>query len=257
MESGLKATAVAGRNAALERRTRGALAFGGACLAALWLRGLAVLPAPGLFSVVVLCSYGLIAGTVLAKITAFHPHDRFGWPNVATLLRGTIACFFLGLAVDLHWFSGSAGLTAGWWLAGLAAFAAALDGIDGWMARRQRLHSRFGARFDMEMDALLILAQAAMVVALGKAGVWLLALGLMRYVFVVAGLLHPPLARPLPDSVRRKAVCVAQVVALTLMLAPPVSGIWATGLGVAALVLLLWSFGLDVIRLLADGRRPS
>src|SRR5690606_8857709 len=77
MESGLKATAVAGRNAALERRTRGALAFGGACLAALWLRGLAVLPAPGLFSVVVLCSYGLIAGTVLAKITAFHPHDRF------------------------------------------------------------------------------------------------------------------------------------------------------------------------------------
>jgi hypothetical protein len=61
----------------------------------------------------------------------------------------------------------------------------------------------------------------------------------------------------LPESLRRKAVCVAQVVALTLMLAPPVSGIWATGLGGAALVLLVWSFGLDVIRLAAGGRRPS
>jgi phosphatidylglycerophosphate synthase len=246
MESGLK---VAARSAMLERRTWGALAFGGACLAALSVGGLAVLPAPGLFSVVVLCSYGLIAGTVAAKIAAFHPHDRFGWPNVATLLRGTVACFFLGLAVDLHWLSGAAGLAEVWWLAVLAAAAAALDGIDGWMARRQCMHSPFGARFDMEMDALLILAQAALVVTLGKVGIWLLALGLMRYLFVIAGLLYPPLARPLPESFRRKAVCVAQVVALTLMLTPPVTGLWATGLGLAALVLLLWSFGLDMIRL--------
>jgi phosphatidylglycerophosphate synthase len=246
MESGLKA---ATHSTVLERRTRGALVFGGACLAALSVSGLAVLPAPGLFSAVVLCSYGLIAGTVLAKIAAFHPHDRFGWPNVATLLRGTVACFFLGLAVDLHWLSGTAGLAGTWGLAALAAAAAALDGIDGWMARRQRLHSPFGARFDMEMDALLILAQAALVVALGKVGIWLLALGLMRYLFVVAGLIYPPLSRPLPESVRRKTVCVAQVVALTLMLVPPVSGIWATGLGAAALVLLVWSFGLDVARL--------
>ena len=36
----------------------------------------------------------------------------------------------------------------------------ALDGLDGWAARRQGLVSAFGARFDMEVDALLILALA-------------------------------------------------------------------------------------------------
>jgi multidrug efflux pump subunit AcrA (membrane-fusion protein) len=33
-----------------------------------------------------------------------------------------------------------------------------LDGVDGWLARRHEIASRFGARFDMEVDALLILA---------------------------------------------------------------------------------------------------
>ena len=37
------------------------------------------------------------------------------------------------------------------------------------------------------------------------------ALGLMRYAFVAAGWRWPALARPLPPSLRRKAVCVLQV----------------------------------------------
>ena len=36
---------------------------------------------------------------------------------------------------------------------------------------------------------------------------WVLACGLMRYAFVAAGLLAPPLRRPLPPSRRRQAVC--------------------------------------------------
>ena len=64
----------------------------------------------------------------------------------------------------------------------------ALDGLDGWAARGARASPRrFGARFDMEVDALLILALAALAAGLGKAGPWVLGLGLMRYGFVLAG----------------------------------------------------------------------
>ena len=53
----------------------------------------------------------------------------------------------------------------------------------------------------MEVDARLILALAALAFGLGKAGPWILGLGLMRYGFVLAGLgCVPALARPLPPS---------------------------------------------------------
>ena len=42
-------------------------------------------------------------------------------------------------------------------LLGLSAVALALDGVDGWWARRTGTCSAFGARFDMEVDAFLIL----------------------------------------------------------------------------------------------------
>ena len=38
----------------------------------------------------------------------------------------------------------------------------ALDGVDGWLARRSGIASAFGARFDMEIDALLILVLAVL-----------------------------------------------------------------------------------------------
>ena len=72
----------------------------------------------------------------------------------------------------------------------------ALDGLDGRAARGQGLASAFGARFDMEVDALVILALAAIAAGLGKAGPWVLALGLVRYGFVVAGWLAPMARAP-------------------------------------------------------------
>ena len=39
----------------------------------------------------------------------------------------------------------------------LAGLVLLLDGVDGWLARRGGWCSRFGARFDMETDALLVL----------------------------------------------------------------------------------------------------
>ena len=63
----------------------------------------------------------------------------------------------------------------------LATVVAVLDGIDGWLARRTGMASDFGARFDMETDAALIMVLALLAWQFGKAGVWVLASGLLRY----------------------------------------------------------------------------
>ena len=106
----------------------------------------------------------------------------------------------------------------------------------------------------METDALLILALAALALGLGKAGPWVLGLGLLRYAFVFAGWLVPALARPLPPSDRRRAVCALQVAALGLLLAPPLVPPLSAALAAAAFAALLASFAIDVAWLLRQAR---
>ena len=67
---------------------------------------------------------------------------------------------------------------------------------------------------------LLILVLSALVWRYGVTGPWALASGLMRYGFVALALPWPWLARPLPPSRRRQTVCVVQIVALLVALAP-------------------------------------
>ncbi len=134
--------------------------------------------------------------------------------------------------------------------------ALALDGVDGWLARRTGTISRFGARFDMETDALFMLLLAVLLVDIERAGPWVLALGLMRYAFVAAGKVWHWLEHPLPESLRRKAVCVVQVVALIVALAPFWPAAWAPPLLLSALVLLTLSFAVDVVWL-ARHRRDA
>ena len=80
----------------------------------------------------------------------------------------------------------------------------------------------------------------------GRVGSWVLLIGLMRYGFVAASRFWPALARELPESVRRKAVCVVQGIVLLVALGPIVPG-WLAVLACAvALVALAWSFAVDV-----------
>jgi phosphatidylglycerophosphate synthase len=143
-----------------------------------------------------------------------------------------------------------------WWYAifVLALVALVLDGVDGWASRRTGLVSPFGARFDMEVDALLVLILSASACLHGKAGGWVLLIGAMRYLFVAAGLAKPALRRPLPPSLRRQAVCVLQVATLAILLLPEVVSPVSTALAAAALVALTWSFAIDVHWLLRTGR---
>jgi phosphatidylglycerophosphate synthase len=128
----------------------------------------------------------------------------------------------------------------------VAVVALLLDGVDGWVARRTRRATAFGARFDMEVDALLLLVLSASLWQLGKVGAWGLAGGLMRYVFLSAGWLLPWLRQPLPESLRRKTVCVVQIVALIVALLPGVGGSAARWIVAVSLLALVWSFVIDV-----------
>jgi phosphatidylglycerophosphate synthase len=131
--------------------------------------------------------------------------------------------------------------------AAVAAVAAALDGLDGWLARRTRTESAFGARFDMETDAALILVLSALVVRYGKAGSWVLAAGLMRYAFIAAGAVWPWLQRPLEPSRRRQTMCVVQIAGLVAALLPAVTLPASEITAAAATSMLAWSFLVDIL----------
>ncbi|KOX15631.1 CDP-alcohol phosphatidyltransferase family protein [Nocardiopsis sp. NRRL B-16309] len=132
-----------------------------------------------------------------------------------------------------------------WAVVALAVPALLLDLVDGFVARHTRTESDFGARFDMETDAFLILVLS--VHAVQFLGPWVLVIGAMRYVFGAAAWAAPWLAGPLPPSQARKGVAALQGAALAAA-APALLPVWAAAVLVAgALGALLWSFGRDVV----------
>ena len=182
---------------------------------------------------------------VLAPFLPQHlPLTRFGPANQVTLLRAGIVALIAGLVGGPLPEPALAG-----WMAGLAGLALLLDGLDGWLARRGGWQSRFGARFDMEIDAFLILTLAVLVWQSGKTGGWVLLSGALRYGFVALGQVLPWLRQPLPPRRRRQAICVIQTAALILCLTPWLNPRWATGWAASALALLTLSFAIDVIGL--------
>jgi phosphatidylglycerophosphate synthase len=126
----------------------------------------------------------------------------------------------------------------------LAAVALALDGVDGAVARRTGTATPLGARFDMEVDAVLILALSILLVR--PVGLWVLAVGGMRYAFLVGGRVFPWLAAPLPPRLSRKAVAAGQGVVLVVAVAGVLPHPATVGVVLAALGALCWSFGRDV-----------
>ncbi|HET7607751.1 MAG TPA: CDP-alcohol phosphatidyltransferase family protein, partial [Gammaproteobacteria bacterium] len=173
---------------------------------------------------------------------------KFGAANSVTLARAAMTVLLAALV-------GSAPTPAlGWVLVGIGTVAVALDGVDGALARSRAEAGAFGARFDMETDALLILVLAALVWQQGKAGAWILAAGLLRYLFVAGSAILPWLGAVLPPSRRRQAVCVVQIVSLLGALAPVVALPWSAALALAGLAALVWSFALDVLWLARQAR---
>lgn len=195
-----------------------------------------------------------LAGTyaIVSRIGASHPHARFGPANTLTLIRLMLACLLAGFAADL--LVGDGG-SQPWLLFALATAALVLDGLDGLAARASGLASAFGARFDMETDAFLILVLCVLALALGKAGPWVLAGGVMRYAYVAAGTVWPVLTGPLPPAWRRKVIAVLQGGVLTALLMPIITPPLSSIAAAVALLLLTYSFGIDIVLLIRARRQ--
>lgn len=195
---------------------------------------------------VVLIAIGALL--VLRPLREHHPFERIGAANYITMARGCLALLLLGmLGIESTPQLQAAAL-------GIAMISSSLDAADGWAARRTQMSSAYGARFDMETDALLILTLSLLAWQFDKAGAWVLLSGLLRYGFVVASWLLPWLQQPLPPSYRRKTVAALQTIALVVAIAPFIQRNITAPLCACALAILVWSFLVDIVAL---NRRSS
>ena len=180
--------------------------------------------------------------------------DSFGCANVVTLARWALISVLVALFVAV------AVPGASWFVLVIALGALALDGVDGKLARHFGEVSTFGARFDMEIDALLILVLSGLIWWVERTGAWVLLAGGMRYGFVLAGMLWPALRKPLPYRRRRQFVCVVQILSLLICIAPIVPAALAPWIAAVGIACLIASFAIDVLWLLREaalGEAPA
>jgi phosphatidylglycerophosphate synthase len=209
------------------------VALAGAARAALPLGDAYALKAAVLFTA--------ITGLSIGFLQQHHPFERFGPANQITTLRAILVALVAALVGEPRV---AAIATAA---VGAGLTVTVLDGVDGWLARRHEIASRFGARFDMEVDALLILALSVLAWRYGKAGAWVIASGLMRYLFVAAGAVVPWLRASLEPNRRRQAICVLQIATLAAVMLPAIEPPLSGWLSAAALAALTYSFAIDTL----------
>jgi len=211
--------------------------FAGAITIAELARG--VLPVGGIYAVKAGAIFSIVMLVALGFLPRHHPFARFGPANQVTTIRAMLVALIAALIGEPRFPAVATSAAAA------TVAVSALDGIDGWLARRHQIASSFGARFDMEIDALLILVLAILVSEFDKAGPWVILSGLLRYIFVGAGRYWPRLRAPLFASRRRQAVCVVQILALNLAIVPAVQPPLSVAIAAVALAALAWSFLVD------------
>jgi phosphatidylglycerophosphate synthase len=191
----------------------------------------------------------VMALVAMSGLSGYHGFARFGPANQVTTARAAIVALLVGLMFEAPRRDAAV-------IAAAAAFlATTLDGLDGWLARRSRMESAFGARFDVEVDALLIQALAILVWQHDKAGPWVILSGLLRYLFVAAAWPWPWMGRALPGTFRAKAICVIQILVLIAVLLPFIDRPWSAALAMFGLIALACSFAVDTLSLWRQERR--
>lgn len=184
-------------------------------------------------------AYGIFTYAALTRgqnrvgLGALGPADR------VTLARATLVGCVAALTVDS--FLRQVPVQV---LVAIAGVALVLDAIDGRVARRTDTASALGARFDMEVDAFLILVLSVYVAR--SMGAWVLAIGAMRYAYVVAGWGLRWLRGPVPPRYWRKVVAATQGVVLVFAIAAVLPAPLMVAAVAAALALLVESFGRDI-----------
>ncbi|HET6547911.1 MAG TPA: CDP-alcohol phosphatidyltransferase family protein [Solirubrobacter sp.] len=173
---------------------------------------------------------------LLARALARGPDARLGPASWVTLARASLAVGVAALAADSFAHDTPVAL-----LVTLAAVALVLDAVDGAVARHTGTATALGARFDGEVDAVLVLALSVYVAP--AYGAWVLAIGAARYVFLAGEWLLPWMRAPLPRRRWRRLVAAAQGIVLTIAAAGVLPRALTQALLVAALALLAVSMG--------------
>ena len=155
---------------------------------------------------------------------AWTPRGGFGFPNLVTALR-------LGVSLAIACGFGELPSLA---FAAVVLALLLLDGVDGWLARRGGSASAFGAQFDMEVDALMVLIVELALWEKGGFGAWILITGLLRYVYVLCLALLPARNGAQPRSRIARYAFSALVVGLIAAVALPGAAVtWAAAIGTA------------------------
>jgi len=198
--------------------------------------GLGAWSLAGLAYAVGLCAL-LGAAARRAKARTLGPAD------LVTLARAALVAGVTALVAD-GFGSGEPSVVALVVLVVLATVALALDAVDGRVARRTGTASALGARFDMEVDSFLVLVLSVHVTSL--LGPWVLAIGVMRYVFVAASWSLPWMRASLPPRYTAKLVAALQGIILIVATAEVLPHAVAATLVGVPLGVLICSFGRDV-----------
>lgn len=185
-------------------------------------------------------AFAIATWAVLSRALHRTRPRSFGPANRVTLGRATLVGAVTALVADS--FESSPPVTL---FVGLTAVALILDGVDGKVARATGTSTPLGARFDMEVDAFLILVLSVYVSM--SLGPWVLLIGAMRYGFVAAARALPWLNAPLPPSTARKTVAALQGVLLLLAASSLLPHVATFAVVATALGLLVWSFGRDIL----------
>lgn len=184
--------------------------------------------------------YCIAAAFALVVFQRGFPHPTLGSGNLVTIGRmGLIASILAAVG----------GTANPWMVVVIASVALALDGVDGFLARRENRVSTFGETLDMEVDSIFTVILGVGALVAGTIGPLVLLLVLPRYLFVAASWIAPWLRGSLPESMARKVICVVQVIALISLQVPGFWGGFTIPIVLAVGGVLLWSFGRDVVHL--------
>jgi len=216
----------------------------------LWLRSWWTPPHPRRWFLVAALTYGAILWVLGRNLKKNHRpgedllFSTLGWGNTISLLRGVLMAIFSGFLV-LPRPEGKAA-----WLPGMLYTAAALpDFLDGVVARWRDHVTELGAKLDVSIDSLGVLAVTAIAVRYQQVPPWYLLVGLARYLFLAGIWFRVRLGKPVHElhySVRRRGFAGLSMgfffVILYPIFGPPSTYLAATVFGTYILAGFLWDW---------------
>lgn len=224
--------------------------YGLILFAFLWLRSWWTPPHPRRWFLVAALTYGAILWILGRNLDKNHrPGEEALFPtlglgNTISLLRGVLMAALSGFLFLTRPLGKAA------WLPGILYTAAALpDFLDGAVARLRDHVTELGAKLDVSIDSLGVLAVTAVAVQYEQVPAWYLLVGLARYLFLAGIWIRERLGKPVYElrySIRRRGFAGLSMgfffVVLYPIFGPPSTYLAATVFGIYILGGFLWDW---------------